>query len=198
MAAWVIAGYARTPPPPDPDAGRRWGHTWAQRFHDHAAACGHVLGLVRVDAGHDLEGFHDLLSLARHGQIVAVLVPGLAHLHAVPALAGADPDTIRRYLRARVLPSRGSLPGVHRWAVTSQTPGEASACRHLSANTVTASRTSAKSSGSSPSSNCRRRQAAHRDCANRGKPARDVVNGPSATWRCRATRVIAVTSSPPS
>lgn len=103
MAAWVIAGYARTPPPPDPDTGRRWAHTWAQRFGDYATACGHVLGPVRVDTGHGLEGFHDLLARARHGQIVAVVVPGLDHLHAVPALAGADPDTIRRYLRARVL-----------------------------------------------------------------------------------------------
>jgi hypothetical protein len=102
VAAWVIAGYARTPPPPDPGTGRQWGHAWTQRFHDHAAACGHVLGPVRVDAGHDLDGFHDLLARARHGQIVAVLVPGLDHLHAVPALAGADPDTIRRYLRARI------------------------------------------------------------------------------------------------
>jgi hypothetical protein len=83
MTPWVIAGYARTPPPPDPDTGRRWAYRWAQRFGDHAAACGHVLGSVRVDAGHDLEGFHDLL--------------------AVPGLVGADPDTIRRYLRARVL-----------------------------------------------------------------------------------------------
>jgi hypothetical protein len=99
MAAWVIAGYARTPPPPDPDTGRRW----AQRFGDYAATCGHVLGPVRVDTGHDLEGFHDLLASARHGQIVAVVVPGLDHFHAVPGLTGADPDTIRRYLRARVL-----------------------------------------------------------------------------------------------
>ena len=38
---------------------------------------------------------------------MAVLVPGLDHLHAVPGLAGADPDTIRRYVRARVL----TLPG---------------------------------------------------------------------------------------
>ena len=26
MAAWVIAGYARTPPPPDPDTGRGWAY----------------------------------------------------------------------------------------------------------------------------------------------------------------------------
>jgi transcriptional regulator with XRE-family HTH domain len=42
-------------------------------------------------------------------------------------------------------------------------------------NAVTASSTSAKSSGSIPSSSWRRRQVAHRDCASPGKPGQDVA-----------------------
>ena len=81
----MIAGYARTPPPPGPETRRRWRRAWARHFFDHVTAAGHVLRPVCLDSGHDVDGFHDVLAYARRGEVTAVLVPGLDHLHAVPA-----------------------------------------------------------------------------------------------------------------
>jgi hypothetical protein len=51
----------------------------------------------------DQRAFYAMVERVRRDQAVAVIVPHLAHLNQIPALAGADRRGASRYLHAAVL-----------------------------------------------------------------------------------------------
>jgi len=97
-------GYFRLPGHLSDQCRQRETALLRAQFTERAARAGLCLSGVFYDAGrrHD-HAFYALQSEVRHSHAVAVIVPDLAHLTRVSALAGADRLTLARYLRAAIV-----------------------------------------------------------------------------------------------
>jgi hypothetical protein len=117
----LVAGYVAVPAHAKPDAAEGLVAEWRELLTAYARREGYALGRVFTDVrGREENGLYGLAECLHRGEVVAVVVPDLGHLKHVRGLAGADWRTVRRFLRAAVLPvgpgvgagDGGANPGV--------------------------------------------------------------------------------------
>ncbi len=101
----VVAGYLAVPAQASPDVLEGLVSAWRESFAAYAGREGYQLGSVFTDVrGREERGLYGLAQYLRRDGVVGVVVPDVAHLTHVRALAGADWRTAQRFLHSAVLP----------------------------------------------------------------------------------------------